>query len=287
MSIRSNIKDGKMKKLLVPFSIILLAALSAFNYHVFIFPNSFAPTGLDGILAMVQHLSGINMGYYVILANVPLLLIAYKMLDKRFIWLTALYIISFSVAGILFDLPIFESVTYYTDIGTSIVLAPVAGGTIRGILYAATIYLGGSAGGLDIPAAMIRHAHPHLNIMSIIFVFNVGVAILAFFVYGFRLEPVICSIVYSFITSTTSKSLSAKRAARVRVDIITPHYEQVHKVITDTLGLGATVVDARGAFTGQERKLVICVVEAESVPKLEGAIRELTDTVIFKSTASI
>ena len=60
--------------------LIVIAALWALNYEIFVFPNDFAPAGLSGILTIIRHLTGFNFGYMNLILNIPLLLVAFKVL---------------------------------------------------------------------------------------------------------------------------------------------------------------------------------------------------------------
>lgn len=275
-----------MKKLFGYAVMTVCAVLSAINYKVFVFPNSFAPAGVDGICTMIQYLANTSMGYFSLLVNIPLLAIGFFILKRDFIAKSAVYTVSFAVATIVMNYVAFPLPVYYTDTGTSIVLAPVAAGTIRGILYAITLYFGGSSGGVDIIAGIVQKKKPHLDLMNIIFAFNVLVAVSAFFVYGYKFEPAICSIIYSFITSFVSKSIQSTRRESVRVEIITRDSEGLCHEITERLGISATVIDAHGAYSGSDMKLVMCVLPRESVPKLEMLLAEFRGAIAFESTVS-
>ena len=61
-----------MKKAWTYLVIALLALGASVNYELFVFPNQFAPSGLNGICTMIQHISGISVGYLSLLINVPL-----------------------------------------------------------------------------------------------------------------------------------------------------------------------------------------------------------------------
>lgn len=188
--------------------IVLAAVVAALNYQIFVFPNSFAPAGLDGICTMVCYLLKIDFGYLALICNVPLLIAAYFLLSPDFTRKTATYVITFSLATLLCEKLDLSFFCYHTDTGTSIVLAPLAAGVIRGILYAITLKCHATSGGTDIVAALIKRKHPDFDFMSIVFAINAAVAILAYFVYGFRMEPVICSILYSFLASSVSRKYS-------------------------------------------------------------------------------
>lgn len=273
------------KKLINGVFVILLSALSALNYKVFVFPNSFAPAGIDGICTMIQYIFGTNIGYLSLLVNIPLIIVGFSFLSKDFMVKTLIYVVSFSAVSLILEFADFIPL-YYTDTGTSIVLAPMAAGTVRGILYSVTLGAGASSGGVDIIAALVKRKREHLDLMGVIFAFNLIVSLCAFFVYGFKFEPVICSIIYSLITTLVSQRITASKRIKVRVEIITKCSDKLCAEITEVLNLPATVLPARGAYSGIEEKMVICVTPKDKVPLIEKIIRTYPDAVSFESIVS-
>ncbi len=265
-------------------ALVVFAFLSALNYTVFVFPNSFAPSGLDGICTMIQNLSGVSMGYLALIANIPLVLAAFLILNREFAVNSTVYIISFSIGIVL--LKKFDISDFYYITETSIILAPVAAGAIRGILYAVTLRLNGSSGGVDIVSALVKNKKPHLNLMNIIFFFNMLVALSSYFVYGMKPEPVICSIIYSFMSSTVSNKLRSGNNKTVKFEIITPDAQKLCREISDKLHQTATIMDAHGAFSGADMKMVVCVVAKEKAPYVENMILNYPDCVVFSSIVS-
>ena len=199
-----------LKKIFELFVISICAVLSSVNYIMLVLPNTFAPAGLDGICTMIQDIFDINMGYFSFIANLPLLMCAFLFLKRDFAIKTTVYVVCFSLSVILLKKTSLSDFAYYTETGTSIALAPIAAGGIRGVLYAVTIKLKGSSGGTDIIAALVKKKKPYLNLMNVIFVINMLIAVSSYFVYGMKLEPVICSIIYSFITSNIANKLKRK-----------------------------------------------------------------------------
>lgn len=277
---------GRIKKFTENFEIVLFAALSALNYTIFVFPNSFAPSGIDGICTMIQDITKVSMGYLSLTVNIPLIIIAFIVLKREFTIKSAVYVISFSFAVVFLrhiDLSMF---TYHTDTGTSIVLAPIAAGVIRGMLYSVTLKKGASSGGIDIIAAVVKKHKPYLNFMNILFAINLIIALSSYFVYGFRAEPVICSIIYSFITSSTGNNIKSQKNETIKFEIITSDSETLCKEITQKLNLPATIIDVKGAYSGTDKNMVICVAERKKAPHLESLVNTFDDTVVFKSTIS-
>lgn len=278
-----------MTKKMLSYTVILICAFfSALNYKIFVFPNSFAPAGIDGICTMIQYLLGTNIGYLSLLVNIPLLIASWFYLDRNFVIKTAIYTIAFSLSSIAIEYMHFIPV-YYTETGTSITLAPLSAGAVRGVLYAITLSFSASSGGVDIIAALVKRRKPHLELVNLIFIFNIMVAISSFFVYGFTFEPVICGIIYALITAMVSRSLLASRKSSVRVEIITKDAELLCKDITENLSLSATLIEAKGGYSGKTEKIVLCIVRKESVPSLEKLMHNYPDAVLFESvvTASL
>ena len=267
-------------------ALILLAFFSAVNYSVFIFPNTFAPAGIDGICTMIQDISNVSMGYLALLVNIPLLISAFFVLNREFAVNSTVYVITFSVSAIWLNYIDISQFQYVTNTGTSIVLAPIAAGTIRGILYSLTLKINGSSGGVDIIAALVKHKKPHLNLMNTIFFFNIFVAISSFFVYGMKPEPVICGIIYAFITSSISNKIRKGETETIKFEIITPKADVLCHEISQKLNQTATIMEAQGAYSNSETKMVICVAKKEKAPFIENLILEHPECVVFKSIVS-
>lgn len=272
------------RKVFEPIIVAALAAMSSAMYTTIVFPNSFAPSGLDGICTMIQDTFDVSMGYLSFLVNIPLLIFAWIFLSKDFSIRTTLYVMVFSITTIALRKADISSFYYYTANGTSTVLAPIAAGSIRAIIYVLCIKLNASSGGVDVISALIKRKKPHLNFMSTIFFINMLIAGMSYFVYGYRLEPVICSIIYAFVTSTVSNHIRSERSETVKFEIITPDAEGLLAEISGTLHQPATIVEAQGAYTGTPKKLVMCVVAKETAPLIEEIIHSSSDTVYFKST---
>ena len=64
--------------------IIILALLQSINYHFFIIEHDFAPAGLNGIITMIQYKTGFSISYMSLIMNIPLCIIAYFFLEKRY-----------------------------------------------------------------------------------------------------------------------------------------------------------------------------------------------------------
>ena len=92
--------------------------ISALNFQIFIFPNSFAPSGVDGILTMIQKLSGISLGYFSLLVNIPFIIWGIFYLKPSYLIKTSIYFVTFSLCTILFKyFPLPEILIFQSEYG--------------------------------------------------------------------------------------------------------------------------------------------------------------------------
>ena len=266
--------------------ISLLALISALNYCIFVFPNKFAPAGIDGICTMIQDIFNINMGFFALIANIPLIIIAFIMLNRDYAIKSSVYVIVFSVSVILIKDVNISSIYYFTETGTSTILAPIASGVIRGIIYAHTLKLNGSAGGVDIISSAIKIKKPHLNFMDNIFIINTLIAFASFWVYGMNIEPVLCSIIYAYISSYTCNLMRDKEHEIIKYEIITKNPEEIITYINQELHQKATIINAKGAFSNEDTSVVLCIIKKNYTPFLEKYLLDYPNCITFKSYAS-
>jgi len=266
------------KKVLTYGVIMGLAVIAAFNYEIFIFPNRFAPSGINGICTMIQYLSGINIGYLSFLINVPLAIAVYILVSKPLAIRSLVYVVTFSVVSVLLDYVDMGRFVYYTQTGTSTILGPLVAGIIAGSCYALLLRASAYTGGTDFVAAIVHKYHPEKSIFGLIFGMNVMVAITSYFVYDFQIEPVLLCILYSFMSSTVSERMTKNGRSAVRFEIITDYPEEISSEIINKLHHSATLIPGRGMYMNKEVSMLFCVVNNNQVTKLADICRKYPHT---------
>ena len=260
--------------------IILLTAIYAASYDIFVFGNQFAPAGINGVATMIQELLGVSVGYISIIINIPLCIAAFFIVGRPYAIRSFIVSVTFSLMLILLHEGIFDlsALRYVTNNGTSTVLAPIAAGTLAGIITAYIMKNGGSTGGTDVIAAIVHHYRPDYNLMGIIFAFNTIVALLSYFVYGFKFEPVICSILYSFATSQLGDHFLLRGNRSIRIEVITNHAEEIARRVMTDLRHSVTMVEGKGMYSQTEKQILICVIGQHQILRFQKIIRDYPDT---------
>ena len=273
-----------LKKVLTYVMIVCVACLAALNYQLFIFPNSFAPAGLNGICTMIQHLFGINVGYLSLLINIPLAIAVFFFVSRPLALRSAVYVIVFSVVLVILDYVDLSRFAY--DSGYSKILGPLVSGIIMGVVYSLLAKGGAYTGGIDFVASLIQKKNPEQSLFWVIFILNCFVAGLSYFVYGFQLEPVILCILHSFASSTLSDRMSKSIRGAVRFEIVTDHPDQISQAIIHQLHHSATLLPGKGIYKDREVSVLVCVVNKSQARVLSSIVASYPNTFTIMSNVN-
>lgn len=272
----------KLRQLEDYFVIGFAAILLAFSYHIFVYPNEFAPSGIPGIATMIQHTTGFSVGYLVFLVNIPLLFLVHKYVDRKYIIHTAFFAVLFSGFLILLDYIDLSSIAYNTE--HSLILGPATGGVISGFCYGTVMRRNGCTGGSDLIAVWINHNKPHMNLLWVLFGFNAVVASISFFVYNFKFEPVILCILYCFLSSKVSDMMLKGFKEAVKFEVVTEQPQELKKAIMDALHHGVTEISAVGGFTNKNKTLLICLVNKRQIVEFQKILEKFPGSFAYLST---
>ena len=259
------------KKVLTYFVIAGLALAASVIYELFVFPNQFAPSGLNGICTMIQHVTDISVGYLSLLINVPLALWCYFTVSKSMSLRSMVYVITFSVGLVILDHVDLSMFAYATENGTSKILGPLVAGVMMGYIYSILMKASAYTGGMDFISAIVHKYNPNKSVLGMSFSINVFIAIASYFVYGYQMEPVILCILYSFMSSTVGERVMKSGREAVCFEIITDYPQEISQEIIDKLHHTTTLIPAKGMYSGRETHLLICVVnkaQAATVNKI-------------------
>lgn len=274
------------KKILTYLLIVGIAAMSAINYELFIFPNKFAPSGLNGLCTMFQYVTGISMGYLSLLVNIPLAIAVYCKVSRTLAIRAMLYVGVFSLLLMVFDKVDMSAFAYVTENGTSTIMGPLVAGIINGAGCAELLKASAYSGGTDFVASLIHKRRPDFSFFWTGFAINLVVAGLSFFVYGYRIEPVLLCVLYCFSYSLVMDKMNKSGRTAIRFEIITKDPEGISNAIIHQLHHGATLIPATGVYKGQPTNIIICVVNKTQSAQLAAIIREHPGTFAVVSQAS-
>ncbi|MBQ9730253.1 MAG: YitT family protein [Clostridia bacterium] len=274
-------------------SILLLSSfLLSFAMHYLIAPNGFATGGIAGIAIILEVSTKgfIPQSATILCLNLPLIIIAFFQVRKRFAYLTTANILMQS--GWLFlmeHLPLSPIV-----FGEQKFFAALSAGVVVGIAVALVFKAGGSTGGTDIIAVMIQRKYQASSIARMIFLVNTVVIGASFFVFRTaadtpvnQLLPILMAAFEQYVESKTNESISSGFQAAVEFRVITTKSEELAQAIMFELGHGVTVIPSRGMYSGEERPMLVCVIHRRQIAAFKKVLKEIDpDSFAFMTNVS-
>lgn len=266
------------KKVWTYWVIVMVAVLAAVNYELFIFPNRFAPAGLNGICTMIQYLTNISVGYLSLIINVPLALWCYHEVSKPLALRSMVYVITFSLALLVLDRVDMSAIAYSTENGTSKILGPLVAGVIQGYVYSILVKASAYTGGTDFISAIIHKRNPNRTFFGMTFAINTCIAMASYFVYGYEMEPVILCILYTFMSTTVGERLMKSGREAICFQIITNYPDEISRELIEKLHHTTTLLPAKGMYSGKETSALLCVVNKTQVAAVTRIIHSYPHT---------
>jgi uncharacterized membrane-anchored protein YitT (DUF2179 family) len=243
--------------------IVLGNVVTAFAVINFTLPYRFPDMGVSGLAVLSNYLFGISPSWVIFSGNMLLLAWGWKNLNPRFLGLTVCSIIVFSAF-----MPIFRMIPL--PLPQDKFMATVITGVLKGAAAGMIFNVGGSGGGTDIIAMVLRRRHGIEVGQFSIFV-NLVILALSLGVVG--LDAVVYGIVGLYIYGVTLDNVTHKFDRRKQAFVITNIPDEVSLFITSK-GKGVTRIEGQGGYTGQPRPMLISLLEPRHVLQLKKFLQE-------------
>ncbi|MBQ7308285.1 MAG: YitT family protein [Clostridia bacterium] len=268
------------------FLLVLLGILLSLSQEIFVMSNSFAPSGINGLATMIQYLFNFNVGYMSLIINIPLCTLTFFLCDKEFAVKTIIFVLAFSFSLLFLNnnYYLIEKFVYFDK--NSAILAPIAAGVVSGFTGASAIKLNSCTGGTDVIAKLYHKKNPSSNFVYVIFALNVSVAAISYFVYNFKIEPVILCIIYCFVSAEINNKILSGAKKAIKFEIITSSPQELSKDIIENLHHSVTLLDATGMYTNKETNLLVCIINTQQVADFENLLKKYPNTFAYISSVN-
>ena len=256
-------KAAHREQVMAWLQIVIGCAIGAAAYPTFLDPGKIAPGGLTGVAMIMKHLWGWDIGITSLFLNIPLFVIGYKAMGRVFAFRSL-------VATILFSLMI--DFLPLQEIPVEPILGTLYGGILLGIGLGFILRGGATTGGTDMCARMVHKYLPFMSVGMFLFLIDCVVVIAAWIFIGSSeaLYALICIFVSGKAVDMVMLGLSSNKACFV----ISDQWERVSQRLLTEMERGVTQLTAKGAYTGKERPVVLCVLPPQEVARLKEIVRQ-------------
>ncbi|MGN0663903.1 MAG: YitT family protein [Negativibacillus sp.] len=262
-----------MKTLTIDVLVDVLAGIIyGISVNFFTAPNHIAPGGITGIATLINYLTGFPIGTASFLINVPLMIIAFKVLGFLFSvnTLKSMTIISFSVDIVALVMSKLGISGYAGDT----ILAGLMSGVLTGCALAMVFLRGSTTGGLDIVSRLLKRAYPHMSMGRLLFMADFCVLSVSVLVYG-NIESGLYGLISIFTCSKMIDALMYGGDKGKAILIISDKPIEIAKAINTDVRRGVTLLSGQGAYSEKERKVVLCAVRDNQYPMVKKVVHDI------------
>lgn len=265
---------------------IIAAVFSVIALHVFVVPANFSPSGIDGLCTILYEITDLNMGWFKIFINIPLMILAWIFLNKKYVVYVMFFTLLDSVGVI-----ILENVQFFVFIPNGLTVAEAVGyrllaaifsGVMLGICVGIMLKLGYSSGGVDIIACLVHKWKPHFNVERIISVCAYTIVGISYFVYS-DLTSILLSVVQIFVSEWTIAAILRRERYAIEVKVITKEPEKIRDEILYKHRHSATIIESKGMYTDERNYMVVSVMNSRDIPEFMNTMKKHPDTFVYFS----
>ncbi|TKI57230.1 YitT family protein [Brevibacillus antibioticus] len=261
-SAHQKLPIGKLLKRV--FGILIGASLFSVALEIFLVPNNIIDGGIVGISIITSHLSGIPLGVFLFVLNLPFLIIGYKQIGKTFALSTL-----FGVTIMSIGTSLLHPVHGLTD---DPLLAAVFGGILLGIGVGLVLRYGGSLDGTEIVAVLLNKKSP-FSVGEIVMFMNLFILSSAGFVFGWD-RAMYSLIAYYIAFKMIDLTIEGFQESKA-VWIISDNHKNLGDAIVARLGRGVTYLNGEGGYTGDDKKVIFCIITRLEEAKLKLIVEEV------------
>lgn len=272
MELKINVKEFAFDILCAVVAGIIVGTA----YHFFQNSNSFAPGGVGGLATITYHLLEYKISWSVLMIafNLPIFVLVSAFINKKLGAILSIYMLVQSFIPHLYDA---IGANPYCLINNkedfNIVFACIATGVISGFGFSLMLKRFGASGGTYGISALIRKARPELNIAYVSFIMDASVVLIAFFVYGMKITPVICTLLNLFIANViVDHGLSGIKNG-YKFEIITTCPNEISQELLTKLRHGVTEIQVHGMYSDSDKYMLVCIINKRQIGEMMRIIK--------------
>lgn len=260
-----------------------LMTLACFCYAVgislFVEPNNIASGGVTGIAIILNKAIGGSTGIWFFVINIPILLIGMWKFGFKFLMSTVYCTTIISVFTDLLS-------RYGSPLTNDVLVATIAGGMLTAIGMGGVFKAGATTGGMDIVVKLCKLKFPYMKTGSLFLIMDFLVVLASAFVFQ-DIDRAFYSAMEVFVTSTLLDMVLYGRDGAKLIYIISDKSEKIAARLLDELNIGVTYMEGQGAYSGREKKVIMCVTKKQIAPRAEEIVKEEDpNTFMIVSSAS-
>ena len=250
------------------FWITVGSILYGFAFDWFYTPNLIGYGGITGVGQVVNaFIPAIPIGMFVLVINIPLFILGWKFIGGHLL-VTSLY--SMVVSSVAVDA--FALIIDFQPMDQ--MLAAVCGGALIGLSLGIIFAKGATTGGTDLIARLVKLKLPWISMGNMLLVIDTAVVVLVALAFGnltTALYGFIAQVVCAYVTDMVLYGLDTAKVAY----IISDRHKEIADTLVRDLDRGVTILHGEGAWSGQEKQVLMCAFKQRQIVTMKQLVKEL------------
>lgn len=252
------------------FMITVATIIYAIGVSLFIDPNGIVPGGFTGIAMIISHfIPSLGTGTIILILNIPLIVAAIFIFGFKFLAPT---IYAVALSSVLIDI-----FAQWGPVTENLMLAALAGGFTMAVSLEIILREGATTGGTDVIVKLLRRKFKHLSTGKL-FVITDGIIVAASALVFRNIEIALYAVICIVVCSTVIDMILYNRDEAKIIYIISDKYEAITDRLLNELDAGATFLEGVGAYSGTQKKVVLCVIKKRLAAKALKIIKSEDET---------
>lgn len=263
----------KRKEFITRVLMVLLGSLLyAVAINAFIAPHKLLSGGIAGISLLSQYITKIPSGYWVFILNIPVFILGLKKVDKDFVIFS--FIGMLSMSGFLILTKDIGAFLIVDDIVISTIFGAIISGIGMGIIFRNRA----SQGGTDIIAVIIRNKNG-AKMSTLYFILNGAIVLLGVLVTNLKLT--LYTVILMYIKSLVIDKVITGFDQKKMLMVVTSKEKDVSSAIMNKIGRGVTFLNGEGAYTGDSKKVIYCIVALKELTRTKKIIDDIDNRALI------
>jgi uncharacterized membrane-anchored protein YitT (DUF2179 family) len=254
-------------------------------YYFFQNSNGFAPGGVGGLATITYHFTGNFIGeslswtVLMLAFNMPIFVLVTIFVNRKLGFILILYMTVQTGITVLYETLGWKPYSLANN-GEDfhILFACIATGVISGVGFSMMLSRFGASGGTYAISALIKKAKPATNIPYVSFILDASVVFIAFFVYDFKVTPVMCTLINLFIANIVVDYVLSGGKNGYKFEIITDKPDELSTELMEKLGHGVTEIRVHGMYSHTDKYMLVCIVRKKQIGEMMKIIKRYSGT---------
>ncbi len=260
---------------------VLAGIIVGTAYFFFQNSNGFAPGGVGGLATITHYLvqNAVPWSILMVAFNLPIFVLVSAFINKKLGLMLSIYMLVQSFVPDLWALIGMKPYCLANNgADFNVIFASIATGVVSGFGFSLMLKHFGASGGTYGISALLKKARPDMNIAYVSFIMDASVVCIAFFVYGMKFTPALCTLMNLFVANVIVDHGLGGMKNGYKFEIVTDQPAELAAELMKQLKHGVTEIRVHGMYSDTDKYMLICIINKRQIGEMMKLLKRYPNT---------